>query len=255
MRTLTSAEICPKIGISFVYKFSLFFSVSFYFLYFLVDYFQAAVEMIRASGRSPELSFRELSRTEGFPPFYKLQSAYVNTIKLRGASTWVGSFQGLADWSREFSAIFCIPVTLTNFHVMSWDESLAFSSVILADRIVEFLARSLLDSSFPISLNSIWFLFEMWSLVKGEPPLAVSLRSLGNKFLRSEITWTRGQLIRYLTDNTVCPWFTPDSGARLLKAVVEDENLGNLLIPKTWEPLEHPGFIKLFFRKDLYLNI
>ena len=212
-----------------------------------MDYFQAAVEMIRASGKSPELSYRELSRESSFPPFYRLHSSCSDLVKLRGASTWIGTFQGLSDWSKEFSSIFCIPVTLVNFHVMSWDEKIALSSVILADRIVEFVAKSLLNPSYPISLNSVWFLFEMWALIKGEPPLAVSLRALGNKFLRSEMTWTRGQLIRYLTDNTVCPWFTPESGSRLLKALAEDVDLGNLLIPKTWDPLEHPG---MFFQID-----
>jgi len=217
-----------------------------------VDYFQAAVEMIRASGRSPELSFRELSRMEGCPPFYNLRSAFVDSVKLRGSSTWIGSFQGLADWSLEFSNIFCIPVTLMNFHVMSWDEGLAFSSVIMADRIVDFTARSLLNRTFPVSLNSIWFLLEMWIMVKGNPPLAVPLRALGNKFLRTEVLWTRGQLIRYLTDDTVCSWFTPESGARLLKALAEDEELGNLRIPKTWDPLEHPGKLLSFHENGFW---
>jgi len=174
---------------------------------------------------------------------------------LSGASTFVGTLDGLASWSVEFSRVLTASVQLANFDVMSWDEKLSFSSVILADRIVTFAAKSLMTPKFPTSLNSIWFLLELWIEVKGNPPAAIALRALGQKFLRNSTKWNRAQLIRYLTDDSITGWFPPFWSASLLRTLDDIPALGDMQIPKTWESDESPGNGVFLFLEKFKLKL
>ena len=193
-------------------------------------------------GESDSLFLREISRLQGVPPFYHLASAYPVELKMVGGGTYISSVAGFSAWNECFRRSFSAEFPLTNFPLMSRIEKNAVTTAMLADRITEFCADSLMDASFPITINSIVFLLEMWIRVYGGPPTISPLRAFICQLMtKGDVSWTRAQMAQTLADSTRLSWFPAQTGSRTMAYLLSKPRVGALFIPRTWQSEEAQG--------------
>ena len=198
-------------------------------------------------GESDSLYLREISRLQGVPPFYHLASAFPVDLKVVGGGTFISTVAGFSAWNECFRRSFSAEFPLTNFPLMSRIEKNAIITALLADRITEFCADSLMDPTFPITINSIVFMLEMWIRVYGGPPTTALLRAfICQLMIKGDVSWTRIQMAKALADSTRLSWFPVQTGSRTLSYLLLNPRVGALFIPRTWQSDETQGKFSVF---------